>query len=357
MWLAAARYSPTSSSVFFSLLLGGISAFLLCLWNVKLKGWNREQGDSCMHVFWLKTTATTPTQRHPEASLHYQIYQKTYKTDLRSGRPRLNPSVQQLYFISIALHSAHVRKVASACLPCLQYTYDYIVSCDVMPLSFSSPWGTCPSTQEEPAGGVRKPKLRLTGALSRQWQRHTQHHTTHLSLSLSRSLSLSLSGVTARSRPMRTPQRNQPTCIHLNYDAVDMALHSRRVRLGNVRQEPCGLAMTLMKSAGLPACLIGGCCSCFCSWFVLVSVLGLYLFLCSLAARFCFVWIKVTPHTPTPLTRTPTPSPTPTPTPIPLLLPPFFPKYYLVVPVANDIAYSIIVVYSYSSQDATVLID
>ena len=35
--------------------------------------------------------------------------------------------------------------------------------------------------------------------------------------------------------------------------------------------------------------------SCFCSWFVLVSVLGLYLFLCSLAARFCFVWIKVTP--------------------------------------------------------------
>ena len=42
----------------------------------------------------------------------------------------------------------------------------------------------------------------------------------------------------------------------------------------------------------------------------------------------------------------------------PLLLPPFFPKYYLVVPVANDIAYSITVVYSYSSQDAhCVLID
>ena len=40
------------------------------------------------------------------------------------------------------------------------------------------------------------------------------------------------------------------------------------------------------KSAGLPACLIGRCCSCFCSCFVLVSVLGLYLFLCSLAARF-----------------------------------------------------------------------
>ena len=53
-----------------------------------------------------------------------------------------------------------------------------------------------------------------------------------------------------------------------------------------------------MKSAGLPACLIGRCCFCFCSWFVLVSVLGLYLFLCSLAARFCFVWIKVTPPPP-----------------------------------------------------------
>ena len=51
----------------------------------------------------------------------------------------------------------------------------------------------------------------------------------------------------------------------------------------------------MYKSAGLPACLIGRCCSCFCSWFVLVSVLGLYLFLCSLAARFCFVWIKVAP--------------------------------------------------------------
>ena len=35
----------------------------------------------------------------------------------------------------------------------------------------------------------------------------------------------------------------------------------------------------------------------------------------------------------------------------PLLLPPFFPTT-LVVPVANDIAYSITVVYSYSSQDA-----
>jgi hypothetical protein len=46
-----------------------------------------------------------------------------------------------------------------------------------------------------------------------------------------------------------------------------------------------------------PACrrLIGRCCACFCSWFVLVAVLGLWLFLCSLAARFCFVWIKVTP--------------------------------------------------------------
>ena len=36
----------------------------------------------------------------------------------------------------------------------------------------------------------------------------------------------------------------------------------------------------------------------------------------------------------------------------PLLLPPFFPKYYTVVPVANDIAYNITVVYRYSSQEA-----
>ena len=36
----------------------------------------------------------------------------------------------------------------------------------------------------------------------------------------------------------------------------------------------------LKKSAGLPACLIGRCCSC--------SVLGLYLCRCSLATRFCF---------------------------------------------------------------------
>ena len=48
------------------------------------------------------------------------------------------------------------------------------------------------------------------------------------------------------------------------------------------------MVMLMDKSAGLPACLIGRCCSCFCSWFVLVSVLGLYLFLCSLAG-FCFV--------------------------------------------------------------------
>ena len=176
---------------------------------------------------------------------------------------------------------------------------------------------------------------------------------------------------------------------------------------------------------------------------VLVSVIGLYLFLCSLAVRFCFVWIKVTPPpsttstsnstssssssgssssnsssssrrssssrsssssksssgssssssssssgsssstttttttttTPTttnyyPLlttttpTPTPTPPPAPTPTPMPtptqdpstpLLLYSFLPSSpstTLVVPVANDIAYSITVVYRYSSQDA-----
>ena len=91
---------------------------------------------------------------------------------------------------------------------------------------------------------------------------------------------------------------------------------------------------------------------------VLVSVLGLCLFLCSLAARSCFVWIKVTPL-------------------LPLLLPLLLLLLHLlrrllrlrllysstpssllphvttlVVPVAHDIAYSITVVYSYSSQDA-----
>ena len=49
-------------------------------------------------------------------------------------------------------------------------------------------------------------------------------------------------------------------------------------------------------------------------------------------------------------TTTPTPTPTPTPAPTPLPLPPFCTT--LVVPVANDIAYSITVVYRYSSQDA-----
>ena len=106
-------------------------------------------------------------------------------------------------------------------------------------------------------------------------------------------LSLSLSVGRDCPQPSYEDAPKKPTCIHLNYDAVDMALHSRRVRLGNVRQEPCGLAMTLMKSAGLPACLIGGC-SCFCSWFVLVSVLGLYLFLELLLRAFCTAgtWLK-----------------------------------------------------------------
>ena len=62
---------------------------------------------------------------------------------------------------------------------------------------------------------------------------------------------------------------------------------------------------------------------------VLVSVLGLCLFLCSLAARSCFVWIKVTPPTTTTTTTptsTPTPTPTPSPTPTPLLLYSFLPS-------------------------------
>ena len=44
------------------------------------------------------------------------------------------------------------------------------------------------------------------------------------------------------------------------------------------------------KSAGLPACLIGKCCSC--------PVLGLCLFLCSLATSNCFVWMVSTPPPP-----------------------------------------------------------
>ena len=92
---------------------------------------------------------------------------------------------------------------------------------------------------------------------------------------------------------------------------------------------------------------------------VLVSVLGLYLFLCSLAVRFCFVWIKVTPPSPstgtttttppttaattttttTSTTTATTPMPTPTPAPTPLLLYSFLPSSRsttLVVAVAND---------------------
>ena len=42
-----------------------------------------------------------------------------------------------------------------------------------------------------------------------------------------------------------------------------------------------------IRDGNLPVCLIGSCCS--------FSVLGVYLFLCSLAARFCFVWIMFTP--------------------------------------------------------------
>ena len=77
------------------------------------------------------------------------------------------------------------------------------------------------------------------------------------------------------------------------------------------------------------------------------KVLFLFLFLactCSfVAARFCFVRIKSTP--PPPIRR--------------LLLPPSSPSAKLVVPVANDTAYNIAVVYRYSSQDAhgTKLID
>ena len=90
----------------------------------------------------------------------------------------------------------------------------------------------------------------------------------------------------------------------------------------------------LYQSAGLPACLIGRCCSCFCSWFVLVSVLGLCLFLCSLAARVCFAWIKVTPphyyyhyyyHS---YSYSYAYSDAYSDSSIPLLLPPFFPTYY-----------------------------
>ena len=190
----------------------------------------------------------------------------------------------------------------------------YIVSCDVMPLSFSSPWGTCPSTQEEPAGGARKSKLRLTGALSRRWQRHTQHHTAHLSLSLS------LSGVTARSRPMRTPQRNPPASISTTTPSTWPCTHGALgwAMLGR------NLVDWRWPWWNPPACrrvwLEG----------VLVSVLGLCLFL-FLACTCSFVLLlrvfassesRSPPPIPTPLT----PTPTPTPTPIPLLLYSFLPS-------------------------------
>ena len=53
---------------------------------------------------------------------------------------------------------------------------------------------------------------------------------------------------------------------------------------------------SIMESAGLPACLVVRCCSSVCSCFV--SVLGLYLFLCSLPAHLCLVWIESTPLPP-----------------------------------------------------------
>ena len=85
------------------------------------------------------------------------------------------------------------------------------------------------------------------------------------------------------------------------------------------------------QSAGLPACLIGRCCSGFCC--------------CAFLLRLNQVPpLPPSYYLPPPLT--PTPSPTPTPTSVPLLLPPF------VVPVVP-------VVYRYSSQNAhgTKLID
>ena len=183
------------------------------------------------------------------------------------------------------------------------------------------------------------------------WQVHSQGGGRGTrSITQPTSLSLSLSGVTARSRPMRTPQRNPPASISTTtpstwpctYGALGWAMLGRN------------LVDWRWPWWNPPACR-----RVWLEGVVLVSVLGLYLFLCSLAARFCFVWIKVThpphPHPHPPYSYSDAYSDSESST--PLLLPPFFPKYYLVVPVANDIAYSITVVYSYSSQDATVLID
>ena len=106
----------------------------------------------------------------------------------------------------------------------------------------------------------------------------------------------------------------------------------------------------IYKSAGLPACLIERCCSCFCSWLVLVPLFSC----CAFLLRLNQGHPPTTTTTTTP-TSTPTPTPTPSPTPTPLLLYSFLPsspRTTLVVPVAHDIAYSITVVYSYSSQDA-----
>ena len=62
----------------------------------------------------------------------------------------------------------------------------------------------------------------------------------------------------------------------------------KEIRIAQTDPKTCG---TNQLSAGLPACLIGRCCSC--------SVLGLCWFLSSLATRFCFVWI-VSPPFPSP---------------------------------------------------------
>ena len=124
---------------------------------------------------------------------------------------------------------------------------------------------------------------------------------------------------------------------------------------------PCAVLL-VYKSAGLTACLIGRCCSCFCSWLVLVPLFSCCAFLLRLnqgttstrtrartsAVLVLVVVLVLLPTTTTPTTTAttttpppPTPTPTPTPTPLPL-----------VVPETNDTAYSITVIYRYSSQDA-----
>ena len=92
-------------------------------------------------------------------------------------------------------------------------------------------------------------------------------------------------------KPFQVNQQYRHTNVNQHVLAEEVPDITNKTQTSSLRSQLSNHVQSAAspQSAGLLACLIGRCCSCFCSWFVLVSVLGLYLFLCSLAARFCFV--------------------------------------------------------------------